>query len=78
MRSFDFRNRSTTGSWPPDVLGQPDRGHRVEAGLAHVAVVAVAHLGQIGQALIGDGLLRPGGLLAGQRHPMTFTPRRAA
>ena len=42
---------------------QPDRRHRVEAGLGDVAVVAVAHLGQVGQALVGDRLLRPRRLL---------------
>ena len=50
-----------------DVLGQPDRRHRVEAGLGDVAVVAVTHLGEVGQALLGDGLLRPRRLLLGQR-----------
>ena len=51
-----------------DVLEQPDRRHRVEAGLGDVAVVAVAHLGQVGQPLVGDGLLRPRRLLPRQRH----------
>ena len=50
-----------------DVLGQPDRGDRVESGLADVAVVAVADLGQVGQALLGDRVLRPLGLLLGKR-----------
>ena len=51
----------------PDVLEQPDRRHRVEAGLGDVAVVAVAHLGQFAQPFVGDGLLRPGRLLPRQR-----------
>ena len=46
-----------------DVLGQPDRRHRVEAGLGDVAVVAVPDLGEVGQALVGDRLLRPRRLL---------------
>ena len=48
------------------MLGQPDRGHRVEAGLRDVAVVAVADLGEIGQALVGDRVLRPHRLLLRQ------------
>ncbi len=32
-----------------------------------VAVVAVPHLGEVGQALLGDGVLRPRRLLLGQR-----------
>ncbi len=49
-----------------DVLGQTDRGHRVETGLSHVAVVAVTDLAEIGQALLDDRLLRPLRLLLGQ------------
>src|SRR5580693_1181829 len=41
-----------------DVLGQPDRAHRVESGLGYVAVVEVPDLGQPGQPGLGDGLLR--------------------
>ena len=52
-----------------DVLGQPDRADRVEAGLRHVAVVQVPHLGQAGQPLPLDRRLSPGGLLGGQRDP---------
>ena len=51
-----------------DVLGEPDRRDRVELRLADVAVVAVPDLGEVGQPLVGDRLLRPFGLLAGQRH----------
>ena len=51
-----------------DVLGQPDRADRVEAGLGHVPVVQVADLGQVAQAGLLDGPLGPGGLLLGQRH----------
>ena len=51
-----------------NVFRQPDRRNRVEARFAHVAVVAVANLGQIGQPLFGDRLLSPGGLLLRQRH----------
>jgi hypothetical protein len=50
-----------------DVLGQADGADRVEAGLGHVAVVQVPHLGQARQALALDGGLAPGGLLRGQR-----------
>ena len=50
-----------------DVLDQPDRAHRVEVALAHVAVVAVAHLGDVVEALGLDALLGPGRLLAGER-----------
>ena len=50
-----------------NVFGQPDGGDRVEAALPDVAVVGVTYLGQIGEALFGDRLLRPGGLLLGQR-----------
>ena len=46
---------------------QPDRGHRVEAGLRHVAVVAIADLGQVGQALVGDPVLPPRRLLLRER-----------
>ena len=51
----------------PDVLGEPDGGHRVEPRFADVSVVTVAHLGEVGQALLGNGVLRPCGLLLGQR-----------
>ena len=50
-----------------DVLGQPDRADRVEAGLRHVPVVEVPHLGQVRQAPLLDGPLRPQRLLLGQR-----------
>ena len=50
-----------------DVLGQADRGHRVEPRLGDVAVVAVADLGEIGQPFVGDRLLRPRRLLGRQR-----------
>ena len=53
---------------PADVLGQPDRADRVELPFGHVAVVEVADLGQPAQALLLDGLLRPGRLLRGQGH----------
>ena len=52
----------------PDVLGQPDRGDRVEAGLGDLAVVAVPHLGEVVEAHLLDPLLRPRRLLARQRH----------
>ena len=42
--------------------------HGVEVALEHVAVVAVADLGQVGQALAVDGLLGPRRLLDRQRH----------
>ena len=35
---------------------------------ANVAVVAVAHLGQVAEALLGDGVLGPRGLLSRERH----------
>ena len=50
-----------------DVLGEPDRTHRVEAGLGNVAVVEVADLGELAQSVALDGGLPPGGLLGGQR-----------
>ena len=50
-----------------DVFGQADRADRVEAGLRHVAVVQVAHLGEPGQPLPLDRRLGPGSLLGGQR-----------
>ena len=52
----------------PDVLGEPDRGDRVEAGLLDVPVVHEPHLGEVVEALLLDPPLRPGRLLAGQRH----------
>jgi hypothetical protein len=52
-----------------DVLGQPDRAHRVEARLRHVAIVQVTHLGEPGQPFPFDRGLPPGGLLGGQRDP---------
>ena len=52
-----------------DVLGEPDRADRVEAGLADIPVVEVADLGQAGQSGFLDGLLGPGRLLCGQRDP---------
>lgn len=51
-----------------DVLGQADGRHRVEPGLAHVAVVEVPHLGQVRQARLDDRLLRPLRLVARERH----------
>ncbi len=51
----------------PDVLGQPDGGDGVEAGLGHVAVVAEPHLGEVAEALPLDGGLGPRRLLARQR-----------
>ena len=53
----------------PDVLGEPDRRHGVEAGLGDVAVVGVPHLGEVGQPLVGDRLARPQRLLARQGDP---------
>ena len=50
-----------------DVLGQPDRADRVEAHLAHVAVVAVPHLRGTAEPLLGDGLAGPRGLLLRER-----------
>ena len=50
-----------------DVLGQPDRGDRVEAGLLDVAVVHEPHLGEVVEPLLLDRLLRPRRLLARQR-----------
>ena len=43
----------------PDVLGQADRGDRVEAALGDVAVVLEPHLGEVGEPGLGDRLLRP-------------------
>ena len=51
-----------------DVLGEPDRAHRVEPGVAHVAVVAEPDLRRGIEALPLDRLLGPGGLLPRQRH----------
>src|SRR5690606_32924978 len=45
-----------------DVLGETDGGDRVEAGLEDVAVVEVAALGEIAEALAADGRLGPLGL----------------
>ncbi len=42
-----------------DVLGQADRADRVEAGLDHVAVVEVTHLGEVAEPLAVDRLLAP-------------------
>ena len=50
-----------------DVLGQPDRADRVEAGLADLAVVAVPHLRGAGQPLLRDGLGGPRRLLLRER-----------
>ena len=57
-----------------DVLEQPDRRHRIEVALGDVAVVAVAHLGQVAQSLVGDRLLRPRRLLPRQRHADGLDP----
>ena len=51
-----------------DVLGQADRADRVEAGLEHVAVVEVPHLGEVVEPLAVDRLLGPRRLLARQGH----------
>ena len=51
-----------------DVLGQPDRRDRVEAGLGHVAVVAEADLRLAGEPGLLDGLLAVRGLLLGEGH----------
>jgi hypothetical protein len=50
------------------VLGEPDRADRVELVLLDVAVVQVTHLGQLGEAGLGDGLLGPLGLAPRERH----------
>ena len=47
-----------------DVLGQADGRHCVESGFGDVAVVGETDLGEIGEALVVDGLLCPLGLLA--------------
>ncbi len=47
-----------------DVLGQPDRGDRVEVALLDVAVVHVPDLGEVVEPLLLDPLLRPRRLLA--------------
>src|SRR6478752_4958365 len=52
----------------PDVLGEADRGDRVEAGLLDVAVVHEPDLGEVVEPLLLDRLLRPRRLLARQRH----------
>ncbi len=57
-----------------DVLGEPDRGHRVELALHDVAVVAVPDLGELAEPLLGDLLLRPGGLLGRQRRADHLDP----
>lgn len=49
-----------------NVLGQPDRGHRVETGFRDVAVVGVAHLRQVAEPLLVDAALRPLRLLGRQ------------
>src|SRR6266446_2673349 len=50
-----------------DVLGQPDRADRVEAGLGDLAVVQMPHLGEVLKARLLDRPLGPQGLLLGQR-----------
>ena len=42
-----------------DVLGQPDRAHRVKPGLGDLAVVEVPDLGELGQTAFLDRRLGP-------------------
>src|SRR5690606_36670467 len=51
-----------------DMLGETDRGHGVETGLADVPVVVVPYLRAVGQATPPQFLLGPFGLRPGQRH----------
>src|SRR5260221_359504 len=50
-----------------DVLGEPDRTDRVEAGLGDLAVVQMPHLGEVLKARLLDRPLGPQGLLLRQR-----------
>lgn len=52
----------------PDVLGQADRAHRVEPGLGDLAVVLVADLRAVPQAVPLDRRLRPLRLVAREGH----------
>ena len=51
-----------------DVLGEPDRGDRVEVALLDVPVVHEPDLGEVVEPLLLDPLLRPRRLLARERH----------